>query len=105
MISNKHLMLSLLSILYISNAHAEFKSFTKKQFIDRNMKILEKRFDQIDTNKDGKIDAKENKAWHQKIQKLRQQRIAQLKKADLNKDGQVSPEELKKFREKNKKAK
>ena len=97
--------LVVLFFLIVSNSYAEFKPFTKKQFLDERMKMLSKRFDQIDTNKDGTIDAKENKAWGQKIQKLRQQRIAQLKKADLNKDGQVSPEELKKFREKNKKAK
>ena len=84
---------------------AEFKPFTKKEFLQNNMKVLENRFDQIDANKDSTVDANEYKAWTQKIAKARQQQMLQLKKADLNKDGQLSQDEIKKFKEKNKKLK
>ena len=54
----------IIALTFILNfkALAEFKSITKKEFLDTNLKILEKRFNQIDTNKDQKIDSKENKA-------------------------------------------
>ena len=48
--------LVVLFFLIVSNSYAEFKPFTKKQFLDERMKMLSKRFDQIDTNKDGTID-------------------------------------------------
>ena len=99
-------ILTLIVIAFASSqALAEFKSFTKKEFLQNNMQVLEKRFDQIDVNKDSTVDANEYKAWTQKIAKARQQQMLQLKKADLNKDGQLSPDEIKKFKEKNKKLK
>ena len=61
-------------------AFAEYKSITKKEFLDTNLKILEKRFNLIDTNNDQKIDAKENKAWREEVIKARQERAKKLKK-------------------------
>jgi len=90
------------SILISSNANAEFKSITKKEYLDRNLKALEKRFDLIDTNKDQKIDAKENEAWRQKIinaRKTQAKKRAELaKKIDTNKDGKLSKEEIENFK-------
>jgi len=90
------------SILISSNANAEFKSITKKEYLDRNLKALEKRFDLIDTNKDQKIDAKENEAWRQKIinaRKAQAKKRAELaKKIDTNKDGKLSKEEIENFK-------
>jgi len=90
------------SILISSNANAEFKSITKKEYLDRNLKALEKRFDLIDTNKDQKIDAKENEAWRQKIinaRKAQAKKRAELaKKIDTNKDGKLSKEEIVNFK-------
>jgi predicted ATPase with chaperone activity len=90
------------SILISTNANAEFKSITKKEYLDRNLKALEKRFDLIDTNKDQKIDAKENEAWRQKIinaRKAQAKKRAELaKKIDTNKDGKLSKEEIENFK-------
>lgn len=90
------------SILISTNANAEFKSITKKEYLDRNLKALEKRFDLIDTNKDEKIDAKENEAWRQKIinaRKAQAKKRAELaKKIDTNKDGKLSKEEIENFK-------
>ena len=89
-------------------AFAEFKSITKKEFLDANIKILEKRFNQIDTNNDQKIDAKENKAWGEKVIKARQERAKKLKKKsqelakkiDANKDGKITKKELEDYKNK-----
>jgi predicted ATPase with chaperone activity len=90
------------SILISTNANAEFKSITKKEYLDRNLKALEKRFDLIDTNKDQKIDAKENEAWRQRIinaRKAQAKKRAELaKKIDTNKDGKLSKEEIENFK-------
>lgn len=90
------------SILISTNVNAEFKSITKKEYLDRNLKALEKRFDLIDTNKDQKIDAKENEAWRQKIinaRKAQAKKRAELaKKIDTNKDGKLSKEEIENFK-------
>ena len=90
------------SILISTNANAEFKSITKKEYLDRNLKALEQRFDLIDTNKDQKIDAKENEAWRQKIintRKAQAKKRAELaKKIDTNKDGKLSKEEIENFK-------
>ena len=94
---------SLLFFLTITTfSSAEFKPLTKKEFLDRNLKALEKRFDLIDTNKDQKIDAKENEAWRQKIinaRKAQAKKRAELaKKIDTNKDGKLSKEEIENFK-------
>ena len=47
-------MLFASSSFAVADKH-EAKFITKKEFIERNLKQLEQRFDQIDTNKDGKI--------------------------------------------------
>ena len=99
-------------LLLIAKSSAEFKTITKKEFLDNNIKLLEKRFDQIDTNKDQKIDAKENNAWVKKVMKARQdrakaiqkQRAELAKKIDTNKDGKISKEEIEIFK-KNQKTK
>ena len=72
----------IIALTFIVNfeAFAEYKTITKKEFLDTNLKILEKRFNQIDTNNDQKIDAKENKAWREKVIKARQDRAKKLKK-------------------------
>ena len=88
--------------LFSNDVFAEFKEISKKEFLDSNLKAIEKRFDQIDTNKDQKIDAKENKAWRQKVIKARKERAAAIqkqqaeirKKVDINKDGKISKEEI-----------
>ena len=89
-------------ILFSNNVFAEFKEISKKEFLDSNLKALEKRFDQIDTNKDQKIDVKENEAWRQKVIKARKERATAIqkqqaeirKKVDTNKDGKISKEEI-----------
>tara|TARA_B100000963_G_scaffold332322_1_gene323754 strand:+ start:7351 stop:7656 length:306 start_codon:yes stop_codon:yes gene_type:complete len=89
-------------------AYAEFKTITKKEFLDANLKILEKRFNQIDTNNDKKIDSKENKAWRAKVIKARQERAKKLKKKsqelakkiDTNKDGKITKKELEDYKKK-----
>ena len=96
--------LIIITLLIITNAKAEFKTITKKEFIDRNIKALEKRFDLVDTNKDGKIDAKENEAYKQRIinaKKEQAKRRTELaKKIDTNKDGKLSKEEIENFKKK-----
>lgn len=103
---------SLLIFLTIATfSSAEFKPLTKKEFLDRNLKALEKRFNQIDTNKDQKIDAKENEAWRKKVLEARKKRLAQIqkqrqelrKKIDINKDGKLSKKEIEDFKKKTKK--
>ena len=46
------------------------KTITKKEFLDSQMKILEARFNAVDTNKDGKITPEEKKKFAEKINKL-----------------------------------
>ena len=96
--------LIIITLLIITNAKAEFKTITKKEFIDRNIKALEKRFDLVDTNKDGKIDEKENEAYKQRIINARKEqakrRVALAKKIDTNKDGKLSKEEIESFKKK-----
>ena len=98
--------LIIITLLIVTNVKAEFKTITKKEFIDRNIKALEKRFDLVDTNKDGKIDAKENKAYKQRIINARKEqakrRAALAKEIDTNKDGKLSEAELKNFEKKRK---
>ena len=60
------------------------------------------------TNKDQKIDAKENKAWREKVIKARQERAKKLKKKskelakkiDTNKDGKITKKELEDYKKK-----
>ena len=89
-------------ILFSNNVFAEFKEISKKEFLESNLKALEKRFDQIDTNKDQKIDAKENEAWRQKVIKARKERAAAIqkqhaeirKKVDTKKNDKITKEEI-----------
>ena len=76
------------------------KTITKKEFLDKNLKVLEARFDAVDENKDGKITPAERKKFAEKINK---QRLALLKKIDTNNDGKISKAEEKAYREKMKK--
>mgnify|MGYP002835973957 CR=1 FL=1 len=55
----------------ISNAKNHDKTITKKEFLDSQMKILEARFNAVDTNKDGKITPEEKKKFAEKINKQR----------------------------------
>ncbi len=97
-------LINLLFLIFAfsSQVNAEFKTITKKEFMDKNLQILEKRFELIDTNKDQKIDAKENNAWTKKVLKARQDRLEQIqkqraalaKKIDTNKDGKISKKEI-----------
>ena len=97
-----------LTFFFSFDSHAEFKSISKKKFLDTNLKILEKRFDQIDTNNDQKIDGKENEAWRKKVLKARQERAKKLKKKsqelakkiDSNKDGKITKKELEDYKKK-----
>ncbi len=84
----------------ISNAKNHDKTITKKEFLDKNLKVLEARFDAVDENKDGKITPAERKKFAEKINK---QRLALLKKIDTNNDGKISKAEEKAYREKMKK--
>jgi len=84
------------SSLVIADKH-EKKFITKKEFIEKNLKQLEQRFDQIDTNKDGKMTAEEEKAFVAKVKQARADRQALLKLMDENKDGKITPEEEKKL--------
>src|SRR6056300_575941 len=84
------------SSLVIADKH-EKKFITKKEFIEKNLKQLEQRFDQIDTNKDGKMTAEEEKAFVAKVKQARADRQALLKLMDDNKDGKITPEEEKKL--------
>ncbi len=100
--------LIILMFIISVEAYAEFKTITKKEFLDANLKILEKRFNQIDTNNDKKIDSKENKAWRAKVIKARQERAKKLKKKsqelakkiDTNKDGKITKKELEDYKKK-----
>jgi Ca2+-binding EF-hand superfamily protein len=76
---------------------AEKKFITKKQFIDSNIKKLERQFSAIDSNKDGKMTPAEERAYVQKVQKARLLRRNLAILADINKDGKVSKEEEKKL--------
>ena len=76
---------------------AEKKFITKKQFIDSNVKKLERQFSAIDSNKDGKMTPAEERAYVQKVQKARLLRRNLAILADINKDGKVSKEEEKKL--------
>ena len=84
------------SSLVIADKH-EKKFITKKEFIEKNLKQLEQRFDQIDTNKDGKMTAVEEKAFVAKMRRIKAEQQALLKLMDENKDGNVTPEEEKKL--------
>ena len=84
------------SSLVIADKH-EKKFITKKEFIEKNLKQLEQRFDQIDTNKDGKMTAEEEKAFVAKVKQARADRQALLRLMDENKDGKITPEEEKKL--------
>ncbi|MGA0790324.1 MAG: EF-hand domain-containing protein [Pelagibacteraceae bacterium] len=90
------IMLFASSSFAVADKH-EAKFITKKEFIERNLKQLEQRFDQIDTNKDGKMTAEEEKAFVAKVKKARAERQALLKLMDENKDGKITPEEEKKL--------
>ena len=76
---------------------AEKKFITKKQFIDSNVKKLERQFSAIDSNKDGKMTPAEERAYVQKVQKAQLLRRNLSILADINKDGKVSREEEKKL--------
>ena len=90
------IILLMSSSLVIADKH-EKKFITKKEFIEKNLKQLEQRFDQIDTNKDGKMTAEEEKAFVAKIKQARADRQALLRLMDENKDGKITPEEEKKL--------
>ena len=84
------------SSLVIADKH-EKKFITKKEFIEKNLKQLEQRFDQIDTNKDGKMTEEEEKAFVAKMRRIKAEQQALLKLMDENKDGKITPEEEKKL--------
>ena len=90
------IILLMSSSLVIADKH-EKKFITKKEFIEKNLKQLEQRFDQIDTNKDGKMTAEEEKAFVAKVKQARADRQALLRLMDENKDGKITPEEEKKL--------
>ena len=90
------IILLMSSSLVIADKH-EKKFITKKEFIEKNLKQLEQRFDQIDINKDGKMTAEEEKAFVAKVKQARADRQALLKLMDENKDGKITPEEEKKL--------
>lgn len=90
------IILLMSSSLVIADKH-EKKFITKKEFIEKNIKQLEQRFDQIDTNKDGKMTAEEEKAFVAKVKQARADRQALLRLMDENKDGKITPEEEKKL--------
>ena len=90
------IILLMSSSLVIADEH-EKKFITKKEFIEKNLKQLEQRFDQIDTNKDGKMTAEEEKAFVAKVKQARADRQALLRLMDENKDGKITPEEEKKL--------
>ena len=90
------IILLMSSSLVIADKH-EKKFITKKEFIEKNLKQLEQRFDQIDTNKDGKMTAEEEKAFVAKVKQARADRQALLILMDENKDGKITPEEEKKL--------
>ena len=87
---NKTLILFFSIILLNSTANSADPTFiTKKQFLDSNIKKLEQQFDEIDTNKDGKMTEAEEKAYIKKVQEIRQIRQNLLQLADTNKDGKI----------------
>ena len=90
------IILLMSSSLVIADKH-EKKFITKKEFIEKNLKQLEQRFDQIDTNKDGKMTAEEEKAFVAKVKQARADHQALLRLMDENKDGKITPEEEKKL--------
>jgi len=90
------IILLMSSSLVIADKH-EKKFITKKEFIEKNLKQLEQRFDQIDTNKDGKMTAEEEKAFVAKVKQARADRQALLRLMDENKDGKITTEEEKKL--------
>ena len=90
------IILLMSSSLVIADKH-EKKFITKKEFIEKNLKQLEQRFNQIDTNKDGKMTAEEEKAFVAKVKQARADRQALLRLMDENKDGKITPEEEKKL--------
>ena len=90
------IILLMSSSLVIADKH-EKKFITKKEFIEKNLKQLEQRFDQIDTNKDGKMTEEEEKAFVAKVKQARADRQALLILMDENKDGKITPEEEKKL--------
>jgi len=90
------IILLMSSSLVIADKH-EKKFITKKEFIEKNLKQLEQRFDQIDTNKDGKMTAEEEKAFVAKVKQARADRQVLLRLMDENKDGKITPEEEKKL--------
>ena len=83
---------------------SEAKTITKSEFIENYKKFAEKRFNEIDANKDGKITPKEQDDFRKKVvaaQKKARAKIAAerdeiKKKLDTNKDGKISKEELEK---------
>jgi Ca2+-binding EF-hand superfamily protein len=91
----KFLLTSLLILISTISYAEEKKSITKKEFLDSNIKKIEQQFDQIDTNKDQKITAVEERAYLQKIQEGRMLRAGLAKLADANKDGKITPKEEK----------
>ena len=97
-----YLILFIFTFLLASESQAKNhnKTITKKEFLESQMKILEARFNAVDTNKDGKITPEEKKKFAEKINK---QRLALLKKIDTNNDGKISKAEEKAYREKMKK--
>ena len=91
------LILFISAIASTASLAAEKKFITKKQFIDSNIKKLERQFSAIDSNKDGKMTPAEERAYVQKVQKARLLRRNLAILADINKDGKVSQEEEKKL--------
>ena len=91
------LILFISSVASTVSLAAEKKFITKKQFIDSNIKKLERQFSAIDSNKDGKMTPAEERAYVQKVQKARLLRRNLAMLADINKDGEVSREEEKKL--------
>jgi len=90
------ILISFSSSSAIAKNH-EIKFITKKKFIDDNIKRLNERFDQIDTNKDGKMTRDEETIFMKKIQNARANKRFLFKTMDTNKDGKISPNEEKKL--------
>lgn len=63
-------------------SRAELVKATSVQF-----DVIKANFDQMDTNKDGKVTPEERDAW------IEAQRKAQFEQMDANKDGTVTPDE------------
>ena len=90
------IMLFASSSFAVADKH-EAKFITKKEFIERNLKQLEQRFDQIDTNKDGKMTAEEEKSFMKKVRQAQSDLKIIRNLMDENKDGKITPEEQKKL--------